>query len=235
MLRRMHTPHSLHGHPKLAGSGSPSRRSMRSWLWLGAIAILSACVPADAGDAAGNADRQDTVASSTAQAASVTAEAGEVDPSAQQDDGASDDALQTLSTTDPADPTLAAPSGCWAERSCGARKYVCKRPDSPRPCGAAGCTEMQFACSSDAGCLEGYRCVLCKPGDPFPCTFATGLCKPTGCRTDRDCGSTNLVCQSGACAHKTCRNSRSCRGYCVAGSCWNKAGWCHDTTLPPPP
>lgn len=131
--------------------------------------------------------------------------------------------------------TDAPPTGCWAERSCGARKYVCKRPDAARPCGAPGCVEMQFACSSDAGCLEGYACALCKPGDPFPCSFATGLCKPKACASDRDCGSANLQCSSGSCVHKTCRTSLTCRGYCVAGACWNKTGWCHDTTLPPPP
>ncbi len=143
------------------------------------------------------------------------------------------------SSQDPADwvsgPTDAPPPGCWAERSCGARKYVCKRPDNARPCGAPGCVEMQFACSSDAGCLEGYACALCKPGDPFPCSFATGLCKPKACASDRDCGSANLKCTSGRCEHKPCRSSLSCRGYCVAGACWNKTGWCHDTTLPPPP
>lgn len=168
-----------------------------------------------------------------------TDEATATHPLVGSDDDRADDAIDP--SADPqaelqsVDPAAAPPSGCWTERSCGARKYVCKRPDSPRPCGAPGCSEMQFACSSDAGCLEGYRCMLCKPGDPFPCSFATGLCRPAACASDRDCGSPNLVCQSGACAHKTCRSSRTCRGYCVAGSCWNKAGWCHDTTLPPPP
>lgn len=174
----------------------------------------TACVPSEA---------EATATSATAPTASQTAALSE-------DEAGVESAADLVS-----DELTAPPPGCWAERSCGARKYVCKRPDNARPCGAPGCVEMQFACSSDAACLEGYACALCKPGDPFPCSFATGICKPKACVSNRDCGSANLQCQSGSCVHKTCRSSLSCRGYCVAGACWNKPGWCHDTTLPPPP
>lgn len=228
MLRRMRTLQRLFRRRSWAGLG-PSCRSLTpdrvpglgrrasAWLLLGLLGGLAvACQPA--------ASDEDIAAQPQALAVTADSESEPIQP-----------ATSTEAELQSTDPLAAAPSGCWAERTCGARKYVCKRPDSPRPCGAAGCSELQFACSSDAGCLEGYRCALCKPGDPFPCSFATGLCKPAACASDRDCGSPNLVCQGGSCAHKTCRSSRSCRGYCVAGSCWNKAGWCHDTTLPPPP
>jgi len=189
------------------------RLSSLGWFLVAALGLTSlACVPSASDPAASDP---------TISAASALSES---------DEGTIADPAQVQSN-----PTDAPPPGCWAERSCGARKYVCRTADTPRPCGAAGCAEMQFACSSDAGCLEGYACVLCKPGDPFPCSFATGLCRPKTCAADRDCGSANVVCQSGRCAHKTCRSSLSCRGYCVAGACWNKPGWCHDTSLPPPP
>lgn len=126
-------------------------------------------------------------------------------------------------------------TGCSAERSCGKRTLVCKQPDEPRPCGAAGCVDMQFACSTDSDCLEGYACQACAAGDPWPCGLIDGRCRPRTCATTRDCGSPNLVCSAGACAHKACRRSATCRGYCVSGGCWNEPGWCHDTTLPPPP
>lgn len=144
------------------------------------------------------------------------------------------DPTPVLESIDP-DSDLSAPSGCWAERSCGARKFVCKRIDEPRPCGAAGCTDMQFACTDDAACAEGYSCRKCAAGSPAPCPWIGGICRPRSCLLDRDCRSANVVCQAGACTHKTCTTSRSCRGYCVRGACWNKAGWCHDTSLPPPP
>lgn len=235
MLRRMRTfiplfrrrshrspTHALHrlSRSSIAGQRGPvTPLAACAGLLCAALGLLlSSCQPAEL---------EDEATASAGLTAALQRTDSDRDPRVTTD--AEDSALQST------DPTDAPPAGCWAERSCGARKYVCKRPDTPRPCGAPGCSEMQFTCSSDAGCLEGYRCVLCKPGDPFPCTFATGMCRPATCATDRDCGSPNLVCQSGACAHKTCRTSRSCRGYCVAGSCWNKAGWCHDTTLPPPP
>lgn len=127
------------------------------------------------------------------------------------------------------------PSGCSAERSCGKPTIVCKSPDEPRPCGAAGCVDMQFACSVDADCLEGYACQACAPADPWPCGAIAGKCRPRACAKDRDCGSPNLICSAGACTHKACRRSARCAGYCVSGACWNQPGWCHDTTLPPPP
>jgi hypothetical protein len=126
-------------------------------------------------------------------------------------------------------------SGCSTERSCGEPTLVCKRPDEPRPCGAAGCVDMQFSCSSDGDCVEGYSCSLCTSGDPYPCPFVTGRCQPRTCTRARDCLSKNLVCQTGSCVHKPCRSSSSCKGYCVASTCWNQPGWCLDTTLPPPP
>jgi hypothetical protein len=141
------------------------------------------------------------------------------------------EAPSALSSTE----LLPAPSGCSAERSCGRSTIVCKRPDDARPCGAAGCVEMQFACSADADCLEGYACQACAAGDPWPCGFIDGRCRPRACTSDRACGSPNLVCSAGACAHKACRRSATCRGYCVSGACWDQPGWCHDTTLPPPP
>ena len=234
MLRRMRTPLCMFRRRSWTSLGSSARSTTAhlapsAWglasPWLLVLWVASqlvACQPAEPVTQAAVTDE------ATAAQQLVGADIDPVDDAADPAEAAPEE-LQSVDTA------AAPPSGCWTERSCGARKYVCKRPDSPRPCGAPGCSEMQFACSSDAGCLEGYRCVLCKPGDPFPCSFATGLCRPATCTSDRDCGSPNLVCQSGACAHKTCRSSRSCRGYCVAGSCWNKAGWCHDTTLPPPP
>jgi hypothetical protein len=233
MLRRMQTSPILFRRRSGASRGSSQSsptagqpaallNRLAAFLLVGVVAALPlSCQPAEPTDS--EPDDAPTVSQPAALADTPAAPADETERDAP---GAE---LQS------ADPLSAPPSGCWAERSCGARKYVCKRPDSPRPCGAAGCSELQFTCSSDAGCLEGYRCALCKPGDPFPCSFATGICRPAACASDRDCGSPNLVCQGGACAHKTCRSSRACRGYCVAGSCWNKAGWCHDTSLPPPP
>jgi hypothetical protein len=150
--------------------------------------------------------------------------------------GASDEELAAEAFT-AADEDGAAKklTGCTAERSCGKPTLVCKRPDEPRPCGAAGCVDMQFRCEKDADCLEGYACSLCRPGDPPPCGLLTGRCRPRACAVDKDCGSANVVCQAGACTHRACRTSRSCKGSCVAGACWNQPGWCHDTTLPPPP
>lgn len=145
-----------------------------------------------------------------------------------------DSAFESESLSQAVSEELSA-TGCSAERSCGKATLVCKRPDEPRPCGAAGCVDMQFACSTDSDCLEGYGCQLCAAGDPWPCGLLDGRCRPRSCTTTRDCGSANLVCSAGTCTHKPCRRSATCRGYCVAGSCWNEAGWCHDTTLPPAP
>lgn len=215
MLRRM----TLHKPP----TRSAVRRSS-TLLALGALLFAVACTPQDPG-ADGPADRA-TVAQPLATAATVTAADAIDRQPIEQAEG--DDITP--------DPTAApVPTTCYAERTCGARKYVCKRPDEPRPCGAPGCSEMQFACSADAACLEGYRCALCKPGDGYPCPFIGGMCRPAACATDSDCKSPNLVCQAGRCAHKPCRRSATCRGYCVSGACWDKGGWCHDTSLPPPP
>jgi hypothetical protein len=146
-----------------------------------------------------------------------------------------DEASGVAVASAPQELTPALLAGCWAGNSCGKPTLVCKRPDEPRPCGAAGCVDWQFACSTDADCLEGYACTVCKAGDPAPCGFIPGRCNPRTCRADSDCGSANVACQAGSCVHRPCRTNRTCRGYCVAGACWNKPGWCHDTTLPPPP
>jgi len=122
--------------------------------------------------------------------------------------------------------------GCWKERPCPREEgstFECFTPDTPRLCGPAMCDVAQRMCSEDHACREGYVCAA-DPGQG-----GMMLCSPAPCEGDASCGSKNLACVQGGCAHRPCTKSSECDGHCVAGFCWNKPGYCYDTSLPPPP
>jgi hypothetical protein len=125
------------------------------------------------------------------------------------------------------EPEKSASKGCWAEKPCSKDpngKLKCMTPDTLYPCGALGCYEYQLKCTDNVDCKEGYAC---QPASPPPSPGSSGKCQPALCATDSDCGSPNLRCRSdGYCEHRPCKKSKECDGKCVAGTCWNKPGFC---------
>lgn len=128
----------------------------------------------------------------------------------------------------PSDPSVVA-SGCDVERTCGPAPLTCRRPDALHPCGAAGCDQMQRRCGANGSCPEGQTCTAC------PNCMADRLCAETRCQADADCASPNFICTSGSCTARPCTASSQCSGFCVDGACFNRPGWCEDTSMPPPP
>jgi len=122
--------------------------------------------------------------------------------------------------------------GCWKERPCRQEEgstFECFTPDTLRMCGPAMCDVAQRMCSEDHACREGYVCAA-DPGQG-----GIMLCGVAPCGENGACGSENLACEQGGCVHRPCTKSSECDGYCVAGFCWNRPGYCYDTALPPPP
>jgi hypothetical protein len=120
-------------------------------------------------------------------------------------------------------------TGCWDEKGCAAGKGECVPAGTiTGTCGAPGCMDqLRFpACSSSAGCVETFSCVL-GGRQIYGIPDATPHCDHTRCTSDRDCRSDNQQCMpGGVCSARSCKTSAECDGYCVVGQCAARAGFC---------